>query len=190
LRADAAFARAELYEALEEREVKYAIRLPANANLERKITELLKRPAGRPGYKPVTRYQSFLYQAASQKRARRRETLAAQGVFTCRRLPRWSCNVDGEPVGPASSKFVNLQGPVKGRQNEKLMKARGDPSGPGAITTPHLQRPDIRMQPGSCHHAQDAVTQGLGPYWKSRLAACEGPPAVMRADQGGDPALA
>jgi hypothetical protein len=70
-RGDAAFARPELYEALEEREVKYAIRLPANANLERKITELLKRPAGRPGYKPVIRYQSFLYQAASWKRARR-----------------------------------------------------------------------------------------------------------------------
>src|ERR1700730_12232117 len=44
------------------------------------------------------------------------------------------------------------------------MKTRGNPSGPGAITTPHLQRPDIRMQPESCHHAQDAFAQGLGPY--------------------------
>jgi hypothetical protein len=43
-RADAAFAKAELYEALEEREVKYAIRLPANDNLERDIAELLNRP--------------------------------------------------------------------------------------------------------------------------------------------------
>jgi hypothetical protein len=40
-RADAAFAKPELYEALEERDVKYAIRLPANDNLQRKITELL-----------------------------------------------------------------------------------------------------------------------------------------------------
>ena len=32
-RADAAFAKPEIYEALEERGVKYAIRLPANANL-------------------------------------------------------------------------------------------------------------------------------------------------------------
>jgi hypothetical protein len=70
-RADAAFAKPELYEALEEREVKYAIRLPANDNLERNIRELLKRPAGRPSHKPVVRYKSFLYQAASWNRARR-----------------------------------------------------------------------------------------------------------------------
>src|SRR5208282_110346 len=44
------------------------------------------------------------------------------------------------------------------------MKTRGNPSGPGAITMPHLQRPDIRMQPVSCHHAQDPFAQGLGPY--------------------------
>ncbi len=37
-RGDAAFARPEIYEAHEARQVKYAIRLPANANLERKIT--------------------------------------------------------------------------------------------------------------------------------------------------------
>src|ERR1035437_6312215 len=49
-------------------------------------------------------------------------------------------------------------------QNGKAMKTRGNPSGPGAITTPHLQRPDIRMQPVSCHHAQDPFAQGLGPY--------------------------
>ena len=47
-RADAAFAKPELYEALEEREVKYAIRHPANDNLDRNITELLTRPLGRP----------------------------------------------------------------------------------------------------------------------------------------------
>jgi len=45
-RGDAAFARPEIYEAHEARQVKYAIRLPANANVERRITELLKRPAG------------------------------------------------------------------------------------------------------------------------------------------------
>src|SRR6266852_958715 len=55
-RGDAAFAKPELYEALEEREVKYAIRLPANDNLQRKITELLTQP--------VFRFKSFLYQAA------------------------------------------------------------------------------------------------------------------------------
>ena len=47
-RADAAFAKPELYEALEERKVKHVIRLPANDNLERKVAQLLKRPVGRP----------------------------------------------------------------------------------------------------------------------------------------------
>ena len=70
-RGDAAFAKPEIYEALEERDVKYAIRLPANDNLQRNITKLLKRPAGGPSYRPLVRYQSFLYQAASWKKARR-----------------------------------------------------------------------------------------------------------------------
>ncbi|MGO9062027.1 MAG: IS1380 family transposase [Candidatus Binataceae bacterium] len=70
-RGDAAFAKPEIYESVEKRESKYAIRLPANDNLERKITKLLTRPVGRPSYKPVVRYKSFLYQAARWSRARR-----------------------------------------------------------------------------------------------------------------------
>jgi hypothetical protein len=70
-RADAAFAKPEIYEALEERGVKYAIRIPANDSLERDINELLTRPVGRPSHKPVFWYKSFLYQAASWKTARR-----------------------------------------------------------------------------------------------------------------------
>jgi hypothetical protein len=45
-RADTAFAKPEIYEALEERGVKYAIRLPANDNLLRDIEELLTKPGG------------------------------------------------------------------------------------------------------------------------------------------------
>jgi hypothetical protein len=71
LRADAAFAKPEIYEALEARGVKYAIRIPANDSLERDIAELLTRPVGRPRPKPVVWYKSFLYQAASWKTARR-----------------------------------------------------------------------------------------------------------------------
>ena len=52
-RADAAFAKPEIYEALEERGVKYAIRIPANGSLERDLAELLTRPVGRPSHKPV-----------------------------------------------------------------------------------------------------------------------------------------
>jgi Transposase DDE domain group 1 len=70
-RGDAAFAKPEIYEALEERDVKYAIRLPANDNLQRKIMELLTRPVGRPSHKPVFRFNSFLYQAASWTMTRR-----------------------------------------------------------------------------------------------------------------------
>jgi len=54
-RADAAFAKPEIYEALEERGVKYAICIPANDCLERDIAELLTRPVGRPSHKPVVR---------------------------------------------------------------------------------------------------------------------------------------
>ncbi len=51
--------------------MKYAIRIPANDSLERDIAELLTRPVGRPSHKPVVRYKSFLYQAASWTQARR-----------------------------------------------------------------------------------------------------------------------
>jgi hypothetical protein len=54
-RADAAFAKPELYEALEERGVKYAIRLPANDCLERDIADLLSWPPGRASSKAVVR---------------------------------------------------------------------------------------------------------------------------------------
>jgi hypothetical protein len=70
-RADAAVAKPEIYETLEEAGVKYAIRLPANASLERDIEELLTRPVGRPSQKPVVWHKGFLYQAASWKTARR-----------------------------------------------------------------------------------------------------------------------
>jgi len=70
-RADAAFAKPEIYEALEKRGVRYAIRIPANDSLERDIAELLTRPLGRPSHRPVVWYKSFLYRAESWKKARR-----------------------------------------------------------------------------------------------------------------------
>src|SRR5262249_38269568 len=47
-RADAAFAMPEVYEFLEAKRIKYAIRLPANQVLQGRIGYLLKRPVGRP----------------------------------------------------------------------------------------------------------------------------------------------
>ena len=52
-RGDAAFAKPEIYEALEERGADYAIRIPANKNLELEIEDILFRPPGRPGRKPL-----------------------------------------------------------------------------------------------------------------------------------------
>jgi hypothetical protein len=71
VRADAAFALPALYEALERREVRYAIRLPANDVLMRQIEDLLTRPRGRPSHAPLVRHRSFPYQAASWDRPRR-----------------------------------------------------------------------------------------------------------------------
>ena len=70
-RADAAFAKPEIYDALEQRDVDYAIRMPANKNLELEIEEILFRPPGRPGCKPLVRYKSFRYQAKSWTTPRR-----------------------------------------------------------------------------------------------------------------------
>jgi hypothetical protein len=70
-RADAAFAKPEIYEALEERGVSYVIRIPANRNLEAEVADLLFRSPGRPSTKPLVRYKSFRYQAASWSKPRR-----------------------------------------------------------------------------------------------------------------------
>jgi hypothetical protein len=58
-RADAAFARPEIYEALETRGVGYAIRIPANKNLELAIEDILFRSPGRPSRKPLSATRVF-----------------------------------------------------------------------------------------------------------------------------------
>ena len=70
-RGDAAFAKPEIYEFSEERGVQYAIRIPANKSLELAIEDILFRPPGRPGRKPLVRYKSFRYQAQSWSKPRR-----------------------------------------------------------------------------------------------------------------------
>ena len=70
-RADAAFAKPEIYEALEQRDVDYAIRMPANKSLELDIEDILFRPPGRPSRKSLVRYKSFRYQAKSWTTPRR-----------------------------------------------------------------------------------------------------------------------
>jgi len=70
-RADAAFAKPEVYEYLEPRDIGYAIRLPANEVLQEHIKHLLKRPVGRPPKKPIVWYHDFQYQAGSRNRPQR-----------------------------------------------------------------------------------------------------------------------
>jgi hypothetical protein len=70
-RADAAFAAPEVYTFMEAENFRYAIRLPANAVLQRRIAHLLKRPVGRPPHEVRRFYASFRYRAASWDRSRR-----------------------------------------------------------------------------------------------------------------------
>jgi len=125
-RAGAAFAKPEVYEALEERGVEYAIRLPANDSLERDIAELLTRPVRRPGHKPADWYKSFLYQAASLKTARR---VVAKAEFHCGELsPRVGFIVTNlETNSLAVIRFYNKRGTAEqwikeGKQAVKMTR--------------------------------------------------------------------
>ena len=87
-RADAAFAKPEIYDALEKRDVDYAIRMPANKTLEVEIEDILFRPPGRPSRKPwcATRVSAI----------RRRAGPRPDGLS-----PRWSTT--GVSCSPASA---------------------------------------------------------------------------------------
>jgi len=125
-RADAAFAKPEIYEALEKRGVKYAIRIPANDNLERDIAELLTRPVGRPSHKPVVWYKGFLYQAASWKIARR--VVAKVELHFGELLPRVGFIVNNlETDSRAVVRFSNKRGTAEqwikeGKQAVKMTR--------------------------------------------------------------------
>ena len=71
LRGDAAFAMPELYELCEELGIDYAMRIKENAKLREHVELYAKRPVGRPGRKPIIKYISFQYRAASWEKERR-----------------------------------------------------------------------------------------------------------------------
>ena len=89
-RADAAFAKPDIYEYLEERRVFYAIRLPSNKVLQYEIAPLLIRPVGRPPKRPVILYDDFCIVPGVG---------AALGVW----WPRWSGIGENCSLGWASS---------------------------------------------------------------------------------------
>jgi hypothetical protein len=70
-RGDAAFAGPKLLRLLEKEGFRYAIRIKANAVLERRIANLLRRPVGRPPRRPKVFYGCFRYRAGSWECARR-----------------------------------------------------------------------------------------------------------------------
>jgi hypothetical protein len=70
-RGDAAFAGPKLLRLLEREGFRYAIRIKANAVLERKVAPWLKRPVGRPSRKPKVFYYNVRYRAGSWECARR-----------------------------------------------------------------------------------------------------------------------
>ena len=63
-RGDAAFAKPDIYEYLEEKGFLYAIRLPANEVLQAEIRHLLTRPAGRLPRKPIAWFADFRYSSS------------------------------------------------------------------------------------------------------------------------------
>jgi len=156
-RADAAFAKPEIYEALEERGVKYTIRIPSNENLERDIAELLTRPVGRPSYKPVVWYKSFLYQAVSWKTARR---VVAKVEFHFGELfPRVGFIVTNlETDSRAVVRFYNKRGTVE----QWIKEGKGCPLGP------------VKMTRLSCHRFRSnevrlwlsVMAYNLGNLWR------------------------
>jgi Transposase DDE domain group 1 len=70
-RGDSALALPKLLRLLAWEGFRYAIRIKANAVLERKIAHRLTRPVGRPSGKPKVFYHSLRYQAGSWDQARR-----------------------------------------------------------------------------------------------------------------------
>ena len=111
-RGDAAFAKPDIYEYLEEKGFLYAIRLPANEVLQAEIRHLLTRPAGRPPRKPIAWFADFRYQAASWDRPRRViakvewHTLSESG-FHCDQYERTSARGGSLPGrGTAEPKYA------------------------------------------------------------------------------------
>src|SRR3990172_4615167 len=116
---------------------------------ERAVAELLTRPVGRPSHKPVVRYKSVRYQAASWTTARR---VVAKVEFHCGELfPRVGFIVTTlETEGRAAVRFYNKRGTaeqwIKGRQGGGEADAALVPPVPGERGAAVAERG--RLQPG------------------------------------------
>ena len=141
-RADAAFAKPEVYAYLEERRVLYAIRLPSNEVLPWETAPLLRRPVGRPSKKPIIWYDDFWYQAGSWDRPRR--VIAKVEWHPGERFPRVGFIVTNRSAGPeggvhCSNGSGTAEQGIKGGKYALnwtpavLPQVRGQPGAPGAV---------------------------------------------------------
>ena len=148
-RADAAFAKPEIYETLERRDVDYAIRMPANKSLELEIENILFRPPGRPSRKPLVRYKSFRYQAKSWTTPRRVVAKVEHHrgeLFPPRRLHRDQHDPPESLGRPVLQQARHGGAMDQGRQAGNALDAAVVPSVPGERSAPATERPGL--QPG------------------------------------------
>jgi hypothetical protein len=122
-RADAAFARPAIDEALEARGVGDANRIPANQNLELAIEDILFRSPGRPSRKPLVRYKSIQYQADRWTTLRRVVAKVEHPVGEL--FPRVGVIVTNLPLpNRAVVRFYNKRGTAE----QGIKSGRGRPS--------------------------------------------------------------
>ena len=170
-RADAAFAKPDIYEYMEERRVFYAIRLPSNKVLQYEIAPLLIRPVGRPPKRPVILYDDFWYRAGSWDRARR--VVAKVEWHRGELFPRVGFIVTNMTAGPEGVvRFYN------GTRDSRAVDQ-------GRQVRPELDSavvPSVRGQPG----ASVSVHSGVQPWeLPSSAVSAQGGQALVAAERAG-----
>ena len=194
-RADAAFARPAIDEALEARGVQYAIRMPANKHLELAIEDLLFRSPGRPSHTPLVRYKRVRDQAESWTPPRRIVTNVEHHVGEL--FPRVSCIVTNLPLSNrAVVRFYNKRGNRRamdqGRQAGGALDASVVSSVPGergplAPERAGLQPPEPLAPAGAAEtHRALVVDQSPAAPRQDRWAASQARPLLL-AVAGGEP---
>ena len=151
-RADAAFARPEVYECLEAHSFLYAIRLPANDVVQREIDFLLTRPVGRPPKRPIIFYYDFRYQAGSWDRSRR--VVAKVEWHSGELFPRVGFIVTNLTARPEGVVHLYNQ---RGTAEQWIKEGKYAPE----LDTPFLS--PVRVQPGAAPSLRPGVQPGQFP---------------------------
>ena len=158
-RGDAAFAKPELYEYLEEEKTGYAIRLPANQVVQEQIQPLLEPPTEWPSREPMVSYHDFAYQAQSWRLPRR--VVAKVEWHRGELFPRVGFIVTNLSYPPKGDSPL-LQWPGHGGAMDKRRQIR--------LELDPAFLPQVRGQPGETM----AVRTGLQPGQLSAKAGLAG----------------